>query len=141
MSGHVGADCGGGGAVDGLVAELQQLGGLGELGEGDEEDAGGNPVSGADVGAGVEVAAGEHAVEVVDPQHVEQHVVHGYAQASEAMRGPLVLVGSGGGMTGRLATQGSSEIIDVRGVRAVLVRDPSLGVGYRIQTAYPVPYP
>jgi len=50
----------------------------------------------------------------------------------------LVLNGSHG-VTGRSVAQGSSSISNVTGVRAVLVRDPNLSVGYRVQTAFPTP--
>lgn len=53
--------------------------------------------------------------------------------------GKLVLNGGTGGVTGRYVAQGSQSISNVTGVRAVLVRDPSSTVGYRIQTAFPTP--
>jgi hypothetical protein len=56
-------------------------------------------------------------------------------------RRPLTLTGPAGEITGRFAARGSDEVIDVSGVRTVLVRDASLGLGYRIQTAFPVPHP
>jgi CDI toxin RNase A-like protein len=42
------------------------------------------------------------------------------------------------GNVGRLAARGSTTAIDVSGVRVVLIRDPSLGTGYRILTSYPI---
>ncbi|MFV0317962.1 MAG: RNase A-like domain-containing protein [Microthrixaceae bacterium] len=51
----------------------------------------------------------------------------------------LVLNGGGSSTVGRYVAQGSSSVQNVAGVRVVLVRDPSLGIGYRIQTAFPTP--
>lgn len=51
----------------------------------------------------------------------------------------LVLNGGGSSTVGRYVAQGSSSVQNVSGVRVVLVRDPSLGMGYRIQTAFPTP--
>lgn len=53
----------------------------------------------------------------------------------------LVLRGQGAGITGRYVAQGSSSVLDVSGLQVVLRADPSLGLGYRIHTAYPVPSP
>lgn len=52
--------------------------------------------------------------------------------------GKLVLNGTGG-ITGRYVAQGSTSISNVTGVRAVLVRDANMSIGYRIQTAFPTP--
>ena len=43
------------------------------------------------------------------------------------------------GPVGRHVAQGSTTITDVAGIRAVLVRDPNMPTGYRIQTAFPEP--
>ncbi|MFT4262692.1 MAG: RHS repeat-associated core domain-containing protein [Nocardioides sp.] len=52
--------------------------------------------------------------------------------------GKLVLNGSVG-ITGRYVAQGSTAVSNVSGVRAVLVRDANMSIGYRIQTAFPTP--
>ena len=56
-------------------------------------------------------------------------------------RSGLSLGGTAPDAIGRYVATGSTNITDVSAVRVVLYRDPSLGVGYRIQTAYPMPAP
>lgn len=51
----------------------------------------------------------------------------------------LVLNGRTGGTTGRYVARGSTNVRDVTGVRAVLVRDSTMLSGYRVQTAFPKP--
>ncbi len=53
--------------------------------------------------------------------------------------GKLVLNGRGTDAVGRYVAQGSSSVVNAYGTRVVLVRDSSLGTGYRVQTAFPTP--
>ena len=51
----------------------------------------------------------------------------------------LVLNGRAADTVGRYVAQRSINVQNVSGIRVVLIRDPSMGTGFRIQTAFPTP--
>lgn len=53
--------------------------------------------------------------------------------------GKLVLTGRSTMPVGRYVSQGAEPVSDVSGVTVVLRRDPTLSIGYRIQTGFPTP--